>query len=98
MPLIRGIRDWFGRRMSDSTMYGTAAADGGASLSSASWLWLLAFIVLLPVVAVLLLIGLLYEIVIRIDRHRLGSFAEWAISTAAALALLVGLYVAFVLH
>lgn len=96
MPLIRAIRKWFGRRLSDATMYGTTAADGGASMSIASQLWLMAFIVLIPVIAVLVLIGLMYELVIRVDGRRLDVFYEWALSSALALALLAGLFVVVV--
>ncbi|MEP7158959.1 MAG: hypothetical protein ABI797_05995 [Chloroflexota bacterium] len=95
MPLIRGIRAWFDRRMSDASMAGMAAADGGASLSSASWLWLIVFIILVPVIAVLVLIGLIYEIVIRIDQHRLGPQVEWLLSSAAGILIVVGLYWVF---
>lgn len=82
--------------MADASTAGMAAADGGSSLSSASWLWLVVFIVLIPVIAVLVLIGLIYELVIRIDGRRLGATVEWGASTAAAVALLVGLYVVFI--
>jgi len=92
MPVIRGIRAWFGRRMSDASMYGMAAADGGTSMGSASWLWLIAFIVALPLIAVLVLIGLIYELVIRADRHALGKTTEWVVSSGLAIALLIGVY------
>jgi len=82
--------------MSDASTYGMAAADGGAYLGSASWLLLIVFVVLLPVIAVLVLIGLIYELVIRVDGHRLNRVIEWAISTVAALALLAGLFVVIV--
>lgn len=75
---------------------GAMPADGGYSLSSASWLWLVVFILLIPVVALLVLIGLIYELIMRIDGRRLGSTIAWALSSAAALALLLGLYVVFV--
>lgn len=76
-------------------MAGMAAADGGMSLSSASWLWLVVFIVLIPVIAVLVLIGLIYELVIRIDGRRLGSQAQWLLSSAAGILIVVGLYWVF---
>ncbi|MEP7378883.1 MAG: hypothetical protein ABI725_04900 [Chloroflexota bacterium] len=95
MPLINGIRAWFGRRMSDASSYGMAASDGGSSMGSASWLWLIVFIVALPVVAVLVVVGLIYEIVIRIDGRRVGNQVEWAISAAVAAALLAGAYWVF---
>jgi hypothetical protein len=95
MPLIRGIRAWFSRRLDDNTMLATSAADGGASLGSASWLWFIALVVFIPVLAVLVLIGLIYELVIRIDGKRLGSTVEWAVSSALAIALLVGAYWVF---
>ena len=84
--------------MNDSTMLATSAADGGASLGAASWLWFIAFVVAIPVLAVLVLIGLIYELVIRLDRHRLGKAVEWAISSASAAALLVGAYWVFLRH
>src|SRR5688500_7750837 len=98
MPLIRGIFAWFTRRLNDSTMLATSGADGGASLGAASWLWFLAFVVFLPVLVVLVLIGLIYEIVIRLDQRRLSKGAEWAISAATAVALLVGAYWVFIRH
>lgn len=98
MPLIRGIRAWFGRRMSDATTYASYAGDGGMALSAASWLWLVVLIILIPVIAVLVLIGLIYELVIRVDQRRLGSTVEWALSSAAGLVVLLGLYWVFVLR
>lgn len=96
MPLIRGIGAWFARRLNDSTMLATSAADGGSSLGALSWLWFIAFIVFVPVLVVLVLIGLIYELVIRIDGHRLSKAVEWAISSASAVALVVGAYWVFI--
>lgn len=94
MPLIIGIRNWFRRRMADATLY--VPADGGQTLGSTSWLWLVVFILLIPFVAVLVLVGLAYEVFVRIDGRLRETAIAWALSSAAAVALLLGLYIVFV--
>lgn len=91
MPLIRAIRRSFGRRGQDMDAYGSEPQFGTYSQGNAWWLWLVAFIVLLPLVAFLVVVGLLYELVIRLDRgRRLPAAVVWLISSAAALAIVVG--------
>ncbi|MEA2677887.1 MAG: hypothetical protein QOJ81_2028 [Chloroflexota bacterium] len=71
---------------------------GVYSQGMGTWLWMIVFIVTLPVIALLVLIGLIYELVIQLDGHRLGTAVEWAISSASAVALLVGAYWVFLRH
>jgi hypothetical protein len=76
--------------MADASMTGMAAADGGMSLGSVSSLWLVVFALLLPIIALMVLIGLLYEVVIRVAGRRLPGWLDWLLAGAAGVAIVVG--------
>ena len=96
MPLLRAIGAWFDRRVRDAEIYGTVAADGGMSQGAMVWVWFLIFIMALPLLAFLGLIGLIYEVIIRLDEGRLGKAIEWAVSSAVALLVVFGFYWVYV--
>jgi phosphotransferase system glucose/maltose/N-acetylglucosamine-specific IIC component len=94
MPLIKTMRAWIGRRINDTeTYYPTGQIENNWTVKQAGpLLWLLIFILALPVIALLVLIGVVYEAVIRVDaRRRLGASTRWAISSAVGIVLAVGI-------
>jgi hypothetical protein len=60
---------------------------GGMGSMGGGIAWMAVVLVSLPVVAFLVLVGVIYEIVIRLGRHQLPSFADWTVSLLAAVAL-----------
>jgi hypothetical protein len=54
--------------------------------------WMVVVIAALPILAFLVLTGLAYEGMIRVDRKRLGSVLDWGIAVVIA-ALLVGILI-----
>ena len=102
MPLIRAIGRFFNRRMSvdvPSEQYSDliraeARADlggGAGSLGASGMVWAVIMLIALPLIAVLVLIGLLYELLIRVARGRLPHWADWLLASAASVALVVGI-------
>ncbi len=94
MPLIKAMRAWIGRRISDTeTYYPTGQMENNRTVKQGGpMLGLLILIVGLPLIALLVLIGVVYEAVIRFDaRRRLGAGAHWAISSAVGIVLAVGI-------
>ncbi|MDL2334768.1 MAG: hypothetical protein QFC55_01885 [Chloroflexota bacterium] len=88
MPLIRAIGRFIRRRMDvDPAGYQT---DTAGSMQNATEIGFLFIVILfLPLIALLVLIGLLYEGVIRIPgSHKLPSALHWAL--AGAIGTLVG--------
>lgn len=87
MPLITAVRRWIGRRTEVTHPYVphqpiTARGDGVV--------WMAVILLALPLIGLLVFIGLVYEVVIRIDQQRrLGSAFPWAISVAIAIAAVV---------
>jgi hypothetical protein len=64
VPLISRVREWIARRNADITY-------GGAEAAGLAWIvmWPIVLI-LLPVLLFLVLVGLVYEGLVRIDRQR----------------------------
>lgn len=95
MPLIRAIRAWFGRRMADhDTKYypGGRVEPPSLLVQSAGLIWLAVAVVALPLIALLVLIGLFYEAVIRIDRRlSLPPWLHWATSAGLGIVLAAGI-------
>lgn len=53
-------------------------------------IWLVLLLVALPVIAAIVLIGLVYELAVRLDgRTRIPEFIRWAVASAIALAFVV---------
>lgn len=97
MPLIGALRGWFGSRMADhDTKYypGGRVEPPSLLIQSAGLFWLAIAVVALPLIALLVVVGLLYEAVIRIDRRpSLPSWLHWAISAGLGIILAAGLTV-----
>jgi hypothetical protein len=96
MPLIRAIRDFIQRRMQvpemssphSETFRGDVYHDlgGGAGLNWGGILGIVLLLIALPVIAFLVMAGVVYEGVIRVDRsRRLPSAAHWTLSLAITL-------------
>ena len=88
MPLIRALRGWMGRRLNDSTYPGGPPDHASVSRDTTGAVWLALLIIALPLIGLLVLIGLAYEAVIRIDRRGcLTPPLAWGISSVVGLAL-----------
>ena len=98
MPLIRALRGWMGRRMAvTETSYPVGRLDHAGWGSEATGLtWLVLWLIGLPVIAAILLIGLAYEIVIRVDGARLPEFLRWTIASGLGLTVVAAVTVAVI--
>jgi hypothetical protein len=101
MPLIRAIGRFFNRRMSvdvPGEQYGDliraetrADLGGGAgSLGASGMVWAVIMLVALPLIVLLVLIGLLYEVIVHVGGRRLPAAMDWLIASAVAIAIVGG--------
>ena len=89
MPLIRALHGWDNRRMAVAeTSYPTGQLEQTGWMALASGpIWLVLLLVALPVIAAIVLIGLVYEVVVRLDGGtRIPEFLRWAVASVIALA------------
>jgi hypothetical protein len=83
VPLIRAVRNWIALR---------AANAANSDLNALNVLWWPAIFVLLPILLFLVLVGLVYELVVRIDRsRRLDAWTCWTLAGIAAACLTAGI-------
>jgi hypothetical protein len=88
MPLIRAVREWIARRVQVREPYYPTRAPETTAWGGMFWIVLV--LIGLPLIALLFVIGLVYEGVIRIDGRRvLPGAAHWTI--AAAIGVAIGL-------
>jgi hypothetical protein len=59
-------------------------------MDATGMLWFVGVVLVLPLLAFLVLIGLVFEVNIRIDRARLGPIVEWLLAAVATVALVLG--------
>jgi hypothetical protein len=84
MPLIRAVARWIGRRTEVSEPYIPSRPighTGGWNTDTGAIVWFVVVLIALPLVALLVLVGLVYEAIIRLDRgRRLADPIHWAIA------------------
>lgn len=96
MPLIRALRGWISRRMAvNETLDLRGAYDPSAGMhrgrESAGATWGVIMLAGLPLIATLVVIGVVYESVIRIDRPGLlPSAVRWALATVVGILVVAG--------
>jgi hypothetical protein len=93
VPLIYALRARFGRRLADNDTYYADGTVGRPSLASqsAGLVWLAVVVVALPLIALLVVVGLFYEGILRIDRRpSLPSWLHWAISAGLGIVIVGG--------
>lgn len=98
MPLITIVRNWWWRRTDDSldtwTRLDPYAPSRQWNDSVRGWAMFLILIVTLPASLFLVGVGLVYELVIRVDRRPLlPSIAHWTIALGATAAVVVAMLV-----
>lgn len=94
MPLIRAMRGFFGRRMTvHETYYPSGRMEHtGMGAQATQLTWLLIVIIALPLIATLILIGLFYELLLRLDPRRwLDNRLRWAVSGTLGVLVAAGL-------
>lgn len=94
MPPIRAIGRWIGRRNEVTEPYVPAQPMSGGDQGMA---WTLVVLVASPILAFLVLTGLAYDGVTRVDRRRLGPVLDWGIAVVVA-AVLVGVLIVAALN
>ena len=92
VPLIRAMRGFFGRRMA---VHETYYPDGriqqtGVGAQATGITWMLIVIIAIPLLATLVLIGLFYEVIRRLDGARLDNRLRWALSTGLGILVAAG--------
>jgi hypothetical protein len=68
---------------------------GGGTSMQGGMAWMAVMLVALPLIAFLVVVGLVYELVVRVSRHRLPSLVDWTVALLGAAAL-VGIGVVLV--
>ncbi len=94
MPLIRALRAWLGGRMAVHDTYypGGGMEPARSGMDPTGAIWLVLVLIGLPLIALLVIVGLFYEALIRIDRRPvLPSPVHWAISAGFGTVLAAGL-------
>jgi hypothetical protein len=85
MPLIRAIRAFFSRRMAVSEPY---VPHDPSVTNYAGAVMMVLLVLAIPVIAFLVLVGLLYELIARLDvSGRLPNALRWSASTLFGIAL-----------
>jgi hypothetical protein len=83
VPLIRALKVWISSRVLKA---------GYVDPFSLAVLWWSVILVLLPALLFMVLVGVVYELIIRIDRGRaLDSWTLWTLSGIGALCLVAGM-------